>query len=303
VQFCHILNYSSIIFRVAPTEPLGETLKLTRLLLLLVGLTLTGCALSPTIKQPATYTPDPARQVEPGAPTSNPFFTKTPTLSASTPISIIPDITKTIGAEAFTSTPVRTSTPVAHTPRPTPNDGSLLHEDFSDELSGWDRNTSSASTADYADGQYRIFVANPNQEIWANPGKWFADGIKIDVDVKYGKGPTRSDYGVICGYVDSNNFFALTIGPDGWVEIFKRLNGERSTLYSETRNPNVKEKGNHLTAICGAQTLTFFVNNTQIAQVSDPYLPGGDVGLIAGSFEDGKVEFYFDNLIVMPAAQ
>jgi len=53
----------------------------------------------------------------------------------------------------------------------------------------------------------------------------------------------------------------------------------------------------------GAQTLTFFVNNTQIAQVSDPYLPGGDVGLIAGSFEDAKVEFYFDNLIVMPAAQ
>lgn len=284
-------------------EPSGETLKFTRLLFFLVFLTLTGCALSPTIKQPATYTPDPARQVEPGAPTSNPFFTRTPTLSASTPISVIPDITKTIGAEAFTSTPVRTSTPVAHTPRPTPNDGSLLHEDFSDELSGWDRNTSSTSTTDYADGQYRIFVANPNQEIWANPGKWFADGIKIDVDVKYGKGPTRSDYGVICGYVDTNNFFALTIGPDGWVEIFKRLNGERSTLYSETRNPNIKEKGNHLTAICGAQTLTFFVNNTQIAQVSDPYLPGGDVGLIAGSFEDAKVEFYFDNLIVMPAGQ
>ena len=278
-------------------------MKSPRLLVFFICLILSGCALSPTIKQPATYTPDSSRLVEPGAPTSNPFFTKTATLSASTPISIIPDITKTIGAEAFTSTPVRTSTPVAHTPRPTPNDGSLLHEDFSDELSGWDHNTSSASTADYADGQYRIFVANPNQEIWANPGKWFADCIKIDVDVKYGKGPTSSDYGVICGYVDSNNFFALTIGPDGWVEIFKRLNGERSTLYSETRNPNVKEKGNHLTAICGTQTLTFFVNNTQIAQVSDPYLPGGDVGLIAGSFEDGKVEFYFDNLIVMPAAQ
>jgi hypothetical protein len=278
-------------------------LKSKYLLLLFVMLILSGCALSPTIKQPATYTPDPSRQTQQGAPTSNPFFTKTPTLSASTPISVIPDITKTIGAEAFTSTPVRTSTPFPHTPRPTPNDGSLLHEDFSDELSGWDRNTSSQSTADYADGQYRIFVATPNQEIWANTGKWFPDGIKIDVDAKYGKGPTHSDYGVICGYVDSNNYFALTIGPDGWVEIFKRLNGERSTLYSETNNPNIKEKGNHLTAICGSQTLTLFVNNTQIAQVSDPYLPGGSVGLIAGSFDDAKVEFYFDNLIVMPSGQ
>ncbi len=287
----------------APMEPPGETLKLKRLLFIFIGLMLSGCALSPTIKQPATYTPDPLRQAEPGAPTSNPFFTKTATLYASTPISIIPDITKTIGAESFTSTPVLTSTPVPHTPRPTPNDGSLLHEDFSDELSGWDRNTGSESTADYADGQYRIFVANPNREIWANPGKWFPDGIKIDVDVKYGKGPIHSDYGVICGYVDPNNFFALTIGPDGWVEIFKRLNGERSTLYSEIKNPNIKEKGNHLTAICGAQTLTLFVNDTQIAQVSDPYLPGGDVGLIAGSFEDTKVEFYFDNLVVMPLGQ
>ena len=278
-------------------------MKSKRLLLIFICLVLGGCALSPTIKQPATYTPDPARQVEHGAPTSNPFFTKTATQSASTPISIIPDITKTIAAEAFTSTPVLTSTPMLHTPRPTPNDGSLLHEDFSDELSGWDRNTSSASTTDYADGQYRIFVATPNQEIWANPSKWFADGVKIDVDVKYGKGPTHSSYGVICGYVDPNNYFALTIGPDGWVEIFKRLNGERSTLYSETKNPNVKEKSNHLTAVCGAQTLTLFVNEAQVAQVSDPYLPGGDIGLIAGSFEDAKVEFYFDNLIVMPMGQ
>jgi hypothetical protein len=278
-------------------------LKLTRLLLFLVCLTLTGCALSPTIKQPATYTPDPARQIEPGAPTSNPFFTKTATLSASTPIAIIPDVTKTIAAEAFTSTPVLTSTPVPHTPRPTPNDGSLLFEDFSDELSGWDRNTSHESTTDYADGQYRIFVATPNQEIWANPGKWFPDGIKIDVDVKYGKGPVHSDYGIICGYVDPNNYFALTVGPDGWVEIFKRLNGERTTLYSETNNLNIKEKGNHLTAICGAQTLTLFVNKNQVAQATDPYLPGGDVGLIAGSFEEAKVEFYFDNLVVMPAGQ
>ncbi len=278
-------------------------MKLTRLLLFLVCLTLTGCALSPTIKQPATYTPDPARQIEPGAPTSNPFFTKTATLSASTPIAIIPDVTKTIAAEAFTSTPVLTSTPVPHTPRPTPNDGSLLFEDFSDELSGWDRNTSHESTTDYADGQYRIFVATPNQEIWANPGKWFPDGIKIDVDVKYGKGPVHSDYGIICGYVDPNNYFALTVGPDGWVEIFKRLNGERTTLYSETNNLNIKEKGNHLTAICGAQTLTLFVNKNQVAQATDPYLPGGDVGLIAGSFEEAKVEFYFDNLVVMPAGQ
>ena len=278
-------------------------MKSTNLFLLFTCLILSGCALSPTIKQPATYTPDPLGQAEPGAPTSNPLFTKTATLSASTPISIIPNVTKTIAAEAFTSTPVLTSTPVPHTPRPTPNDGSLLHEDFSDELSGWDRNTNSESTADYADGQYRIFVASPNREIWANPGKWFADGIKIDVDVKYGKGPIHSDYGVICGYVDPNNFFALTIGPDGWVEIFKRLNGERSTLFSETKNPNIKEKGNHLTAICGAQTLTLFVNNTQIAQVSDLYLSGGDIGLIAGSFEDAKVEFYFDNLVVMPVGQ
>ncbi|MEA4811443.1 MAG: hypothetical protein VB108_02590 [Anaerolineaceae bacterium] len=276
-------------------------MKLKHSLMLLIGLALTGCALSPTLKEPAVNTPKPALKDAAGEATPNPFFTKTPTTSASTPIAVIPDITKTIGAEAFTSTPVLTATAIPHTPRPTPNDGSLLHEDFSDLLSGWDRNTSHESTTDYADGQYRIFVATPNQEIWANPGKWFPDGIKIEVDVKFSKGPTRSDYGVICGYVDSNNYFALTIGPDGWVEIFKRLNGERTSLYSETGNPNIKEKGNHLTAICKGQRLTLFVNKNQVAQASDPYLPGGDIGLIAGSFDEGKAEFYFDNLIVRPA--
>jgi hypothetical protein len=56
---------------------------------------------------------------------------------------------------------------------------------------------------------------------------------------------------------------------------------------------------NHLRADCVGTTLTFFINGFPVAQVNDPVLASGDVGLLAGAFEEGGADIVFDKFIVM----
>ena len=56
---------------------------------------------------------------------------------------------------------------------------------------------------------------------------------------------------------------------------------------------------NHLRADCNGNTLTLYANGFQFAQVQDPNLKHGDVGLLAGTFSHPGVDVIFDNFVVM----
>ncbi|MFZ3071370.1 MAG: hypothetical protein WA110_09665 [Anaerolineaceae bacterium] len=177
----------------------------------------------------------------------------------------------------------------------------LFSDNFSNSNSGWDQATEGNDSTDYADGKYRIFIETTMQDVWTNPYQYFDTDVIIDVDVEQTQGTPLSDYGVICGYVDIDNFHALTVGSDGWIEIFKYIGGERTTIYSEEANLTVDPSGNHLTASCVGTSLTLLVNGTMVVKVDDPDLTYGDVGMVAGTFEEGNVEFFFDNFVVTAA--
>jgi len=56
---------------------------------------------------------------------------------------------------------------------------------------------------------------------------------------------------------------------------------------------------NHLRADCMGNTLTFYVNGFQLAQVQDSTLASGDIGLLAGTFAQPGVDVVFDNFVVL----
>ena len=56
---------------------------------------------------------------------------------------------------------------------------------------------------------------------------------------------------------------------------------------------------NHLRADCNGDTLSLFANGFPLAQVHDPTLSHGDVGVLAGTFSHPGVDVIFDNFIVM----
>ena len=67
--------------------------------------------------------------------------------------------------------------------------GDLLFRDgFSDTRSGWDRVQDAGIVSDYAGGAYRMFIDEPNIDIWSNPGLEFDDVI-VEVDATKAGGP------------------------------------------------------------------------------------------------------------------
>ena len=173
----------------------------------------------------------------------------------------------------------------------------LFQDDFSNLKSGWDRASQGGNSTDYADGKYRITLSTPQQDIWANPYQYFDQDIIVEVDVWQNSSAVQAAYGIICGYSDVNNFYALTIGG-GYVEIFRYQQGKRLTLYSAENQPGIDLEHNHLEVMCAANQLSLWVNGNIVAEVEVTEFTYGDVGLIVSSFDEAGVEILFDNFIV-----
>ena len=55
---------------------------------------------------------------------------------------------------------------------------------------------------------------------------------------------------------------------------------------------------NHLRVVCAGATLTFYVNQIGLVQVTDYSFKRGAVGALAGTLAEPGVQVAFDNLVV-----
>ncbi len=197
--------------------------------------------------------------------------------------------------------------PTTQAPPPTPSTSKVLfQDDFSDTGSGWDRvKDPSGSMTDYVDGRYRILVNESNTDIWANPGKNFDGDVIVAVDAVRNSGPLDNDFGVLCRYQDGNNYYFFIISSDGYAAIGAVVKGDQKILSGEGKMvpspqlPTDEGATYHITASCVGNTLTLTVNGNRILTVINSQLaPTGDVGLMAGTFEETGADILFDNFIV-----
>jgi uncharacterized protein YceK len=176
-------------------------------------------------------------------------------------------------------------------------------DDFSDPASGWDRVSGTDGVTDYAGGAYRMFSALPDYYLWANPGKQFANDVRVEADAIKTTGPDDSVFGVVCRYRNTENYYALVISGEGLAGIAKVQSSRGLILISgESLMPDVNIlKGlatNHLRADCVGDSLTLYVNDSQVASATDTSLSGGDAGLFLGAFDMPGADVYFDNFVV-----
>jgi len=120
-------------------------------------------------------------------------------------------------------------------------------------------------------------------------------------DVWQNSSAVQAAYGIICGYSDVNNFYALTIVGGGYVEIFRYQQGKRLTLYSAEDQAGIDPKHNYLEVMCAANQLSLWVNGNIVAEVEVTEFTHGDVGLIVSSFDEVSIEIDFDNFVVKSA--
>lgn len=177
----------------------------------------------------------------------------------------------------------------------------LFQDDFSNPLSGWDHVLSDGGSMDYDSGIYRFLVAAQNFNYWSTPKKRFTD-TRVEVDTAKLGGPDSNRAGIVCR-VNNDQFYFFVISSDGYYAV-GRTNGLESYLLGQDQmmpssNIHTGVAINHLRADCVGTTLTFYINGFPVSQVSDSTLASGDVGLIAGAFEEGGVDIIFDQFVVM----
>ena len=218
-------------------------------------------------------------------PTPTATFTPTPTATAT------PTVTP---APTLTPTPLPTETPRL-TPLPD------FSDDFSDPNSGWDRVNNADRITDYQDGVYRIWLRQPNSDVWANPGL-DAGNVIVEVDTYWGSGSYDNDFGVICRYQNTNNFYFAAISSDGYAAIIYMRNGSYEILGADAMQAYSAiiqgDALNHLRFDCVGNSLTLYANAELLISVNHNALSRGDVGLIAGTFDQGGVGILFDKFVV-----
>lgn len=179
--------------------------------------------------------------------------------------------------------------------------GEVFFDDFSETSSGWDRFQAEIGKTDYVKETYRIIVNEPNTDLFANPYQNFKDAV-VEVKARRIGGPDNNSYGVICRYKDEQNFYAAQISSDGYGGIFRMKDGTYQLLGLESMLPVPAIMGgsadNLIRFECTGMSLTLFVNGEPVDYREDGSFETGDVGLIAGTFEEPGVQIAFDDFRV-----
>lgn len=183
-----------------------------------------------------------------------------------------------------------------------PASGSILfQDDFSDLVSGWDHVSTPGGMMDYDNGVYRFLISTPHFNYWSTPGKTYTD-VRIEVDLAKLDGPDSNRAGIVCRLA-GEQFYFFVVSSDGYYAV-GRTNGLESILLGQEQmmmssNINTGMALNHLRADCVGDQLTFYINGFPVSQVTDATLTGGEVGLLAGTFDEGGVDVIFDQFFVM----
>ncbi|MEK6221489.1 MAG: hypothetical protein N2D54_04510, partial [Chloroflexota bacterium] len=104
-------------------------------------------------------------------------------------------------------------------------------------------------------------------------------------------------------YQSSENFYALIISSDGHYGIARRVSSGPLELIGMAEMPfsDVIRRGtqtNRIIAECVGERMRLTVNGVLLLEIIDPEIEAGDVGIIAGAFDEPRTDILFDNFVV-----
>ncbi|MCP4538139.1 MAG: hypothetical protein GY832_13440 [Chloroflexi bacterium] len=179
-----------------------------------------------------------------------------------------------------------------------------LQDDFEDSDSGWGTDQREEFIRGYEGGEYFIELRESNWFAWAYPSVQI-DDVNVTTDAYLASGSRDGHFGVLCRYVDEDNFYYFAISADGYYGIFRRENGGNlQALVGDGKgmlsSPVIQTGGrtNTIRAVCHGNDLSLYVNDELLERVSDDAHTQGNVGLGAGSGTAGDSRVQFDNLSV-----
>lgn len=179
----------------------------------------------------------------------------------------------------------------------------LFSDDFSDEAGVWDTFSDEDGSVFYENGWLHLVnytIATFDTGTFAH--QHFTDFI-LEVETTLVEGTDNNCHAVACRFKDEYNYYAFSISAEGYYFISRFIGGDQvpltgpTPIYSTYINQGMGAV-NLINIECIGSNLTLSVNGHVLASVTDATFSGGDIALVATSFEGSFTEIAFDNIIV-----
>ncbi len=169
-----------------------------------------------------------------------------------------------------------------------------------DDPGQWTQTSGRQADIAVQDGQLHITLKQSDTVAWSVAQLSLGD-LTLEAEATPVEGPDDNGYGLIARRVDDDNFYSFQISGDGYFLIQKRVKATWVNLSGDWQASPAIHTGratNRLRVVCQGSRLSFFANDTQLAQVTDAEFARGDIGVIAGSLSEEGVHVAFDNIAV-----
>ena len=177
----------------------------------------------------------------------------------------------------------------------------LFSDDFSDPGSGWVTYDDYDGRVMYRDGcLYIKDYADPPVTTFSCAPGYFTDFI-LEVETWLVGGTDDNWHVVSCRGQDEDNYYCFGISADGYYDILKFIDAERTVIVHPTRSSYINQGEGAVNLIhieCIGSSLSLSVNGHLLKTFTDTTFSGGDVCLEADACSDTFTEVAFDNLVV-----
>ncbi len=183
---------------------------------------------------------------------------------------------------------------------PAPTCAAYYADNFSDPKSGWYTGEDSATKFAYVNGEYQIWIKNPNDGRLVTPGAKATD-FTVSVSARRTSG-TSGAYGLLFGInEDWNQFYEVLIDANAF-SVWRYNNGWTALQNWTTSNAIATGTSwNRLKVVRNGSLITVYINGQQVTNINDNTLVGlRRIGLTVESYNTG-VDTRFDDFALYPA--
>jgi hypothetical protein len=181
------------------------------------------------------------------------------------------------------------------------------YEETFDSEGSWGTGEDLEARGEVTGGRYEFLVKAELGLFWATAGVERGDGI-YQVEATQLDGPLDNGYGLMFRVnTDTNSFYLFEVSGDGyvWIGVCENSCEEEQPLVgdgwvaSDAVNQGLNAT-NVLRVRVEGGNMIFFVNDQEVARVTDNTLRQGDIGIMVETLGQGDVLVAFDNFTVTP---
>jgi len=218
--------------------------------------------------------------------------------STNTPLSTDTEI---VPPATDTAVPLSTATIV-----PVKDNPALLTDNFSVSRGGWGTLTDSQSSVEYDNKALHMKLFEKNYVTWSRPNDEDYEDVHVEVTAINNHTDSSTAFGIVCFQQSQDwSFYYLAMTPAGEYAIIEATDGQDDAYLTNggkwaSSDLITEDAASYrISADCGSNTLTLYVDGKKIDSVVDSTYTSGHVGLFTWSAENvDSADVSFDDFLL-----